>query len=740
MDCHKDTHTQPLLCAVSVLLSALIIICACRAGHDPLHSWLAQPTIGAGGAALEQLISWPASGAELVVRFEDRDGFPRPDLHAGAVKLRWMNEHNAQPISVSRVVPGEQGYTLLLLLPATTSEDAQNMALAVSAFVASRPPGEEVAIYRWGKNVEQLANFSRDRADIARVIGRIPLRAAGAPVLSPAAALRQAALEVARAGNPVLLQSRHVIIIGHELPGALPDAKEQDTGTIVQWVLKDLSRSDAAAAALGRGRVVPWEPNEDLRQALTRAGERLDAFRQAYYRIGVCGIGDGKIAVVEALANDDGHDKESWLHVRIPPSLPEERDGVCDPHAISAGTRPYPDTIELILDEKQQAAYRDRQERESRQDFSLSVRLWPGSTPVKARAHLRGDGTFDCDRRNYTIKFRDKRPRYLMPGLAADKFYLISMCAEEYYIKAFTAYQLMSRLGLFPLAFRYIEVRLNGESQGVYLLIEKPQESLVGRNGGVRSVIRRRYEPDRTAPEVKYAAAGQEAALSGYYQALQALIGKSGDALVQSLEEHLDLHGYLGFLAFHSLLQNGDYADEVWMLSTDRLRENGAIGDWFSFVGWDPDDVFSECHYEGQYALADHYGLSFCAEAELDDRILTDAKAYARYVDRLDQVLADITDETFTHAVKAAQVALQPYLRRPAIAAVMLGLPEDDDALALETLSAEIASAAKGLIETFQRRRQLLQQRVARYRSAESRAADSVLTEERAPAPGSQGQ
>jgi CotH kinase protein len=705
----------------SALTAALCALAAaCKPGQEPVHSGNRQPTIAAHGAAVEQVISWPGGGAELVVRLEDRDGFPRTTLNVQDLALRWMDERGAPPIAVSRALPSEQGYTVLLLLPATTPEDAQRMALAVGAFVASRPPGEQVAVFRWGNTVDQLVGFRRGRAearaDIARVLDRMPLRVAGAPVVAPAAALREVALEVMRAGNPALHQPRHVVIVGHELPGALPSGLEQDSGPVVQWVLGALA--DDAIASLGPGRVVPWEPHEDLGAALSRVGERMDAFRQAHYRIGVCGVGDGKIAAVVAPAAAVEH---SWLHVRIPPSLPEERQGACDPHAIGAGSRMYPDTIELVLGDDERAVYHDRMARGSRKDFSLSIRFWPGGKAVEARAHLRGDGTFDCDRRNYTIELRDTRPRHLMPGFAGSEFHLISMCAEDSYLNAYTAAQLMSRLGLFPFAFRYIEVRVSGESQGVYVLVEKAREALVRRHGRVRSVIRRRYEPDRTTPELKYAAASQEAAMGSYYQVLQALSGKSGDGLVRALDEHLDLHGYLGLLAFHSLLQNGDYADEVWMVSTDRLRADGAIGDWFSFAGWDLDDIFSECHYEGAYALADRHGLSFCAEAELDDRVLADPAAYARYVDRLEQVLADISDQTFAQAAVAAQAALLPYLRRPEVAAVMLGSPADA-AAASEIMTARITAAATDLIEAFRQRRQLLQQRVTTYRSDQRRA------------------
>lgn len=702
---------------LSALLCALAS--ACEAVQEPARSEGRPLAVAAQGAAVEQLLSWPGGGAEIVVRLEDRDGFPRTLLAPQDLTLRWLDAGDAPPVAVSPALPGEHGYTALLLLPPTTPAERQRMSRAVEGFVASRPPGEQVAVFRWGDTIDQLASVRRDRADtqvdLARVLDRMPLRPAGAPVMAPAAALRTAMQEVIRPGNPALHQPRHVVIVGHEVPEALPGGLEQGGGAVVQWVLGGLG--DDAIATLGRGRVVRWEPHEDLGAALGRAGERLDAFRQAHYRIGVCGVGDGKLAAVEARA---AAAEPSWLHVRVPPSLPEERQGTCDPHAISAGARAYPDTIELVLDQDESAVYRDRMARESREDFSLSVRFWPGRDAVEARAHFRGDGTFDCPRRNYTIKLRDRRPRHLMPGFAGSELYLISMCAENSYLKAYTGYQLMSRLGLFPFAFRYVEVRVNGQSQGVYLLVEKAREALAGRHGRVRSVIRRRYEPDRTAPEIKYAA-DREAAVRSYDQVLQALSGERGDALVRAMEEHLDLHGYLGLLAFHSLLQNGDHADETWMVSTDRLRPDGAIGDWFSFAGWDLDDIFSECHNEGAYALADRHGLSFCAEAELDDRILTDAAAYARYVDRLEGLLAEIADETFAEAALAAHAALLPYLRRPEAAAAMLD-PPVDPAAASEIMTAEITAAVAELIEAFRQRRRLLQQRVITYRSQQRQA------------------
>ena len=59
--------------------------------------------------------------------------------------------------------------------------------------------------------------------------------------------------------------------------------------------------------------------------------------------------------------------------------------------------------------------------------------------------------------------------------------------------------------------------------------------------------------------------------------------------------------------------------DEHWLTSTEHLRADGTLGDWYASSGWDPDDSFSGCHYEGLYSFLDPYGLAYCAEAEIDD-------------------------------------------------------------------------------------------------------------------------
>lgn len=128
------------------------------------------------------------------------------------------------------------------------------------------------------------------------------------------------------------------------------------------------------------------------------------------------------------------------------------------------GIRPYPDVIEFSFTEQQRPIHDARKAARSKQDFDLSVRLWPDGPAVPATAHLRGKGSLGCERSSYTLDLDTGTPRYLLPDSATDEFYLLSMCLDDRYVRAHTVYRLLGNLGLFPLAFRFVELRLDGAS------------------------------------------------------------------------------------------------------------------------------------------------------------------------------------------------------------------------------------------------------------------------------------
>jgi hypothetical protein len=685
-------------------LAVAALMCACQGPPDEVRGDPPPDFDAEGdGVLLARLESFPAGGVELTVRVEDEQGALRTDDVSNAFAWTWLDSKTAEPIAARRTTLPDPGYTLVLVLPETDAAAQAAQIDAVRAFIAARPDGERVALYRWGESIEQVADYTADRAVLDQMLDRIGPRHPGAALATPAAAQRDAVGSVRSVGGEAPRAMRSAVIVAGALPGPAPDGGGQSV--VVQWVVPDVAPADFER--LGTGRVAA---------TLTDAAGAIDAFASGgFYDIAVCGVGP-----TDWPARVELMDRFGTLTLLVPGTTPEWRSGTCEPSAMIDGDRGYPDLVELVFTAAQREVYDKRVAGPSKADFELSIRFATDQAPVAATAHLRGKGSIGCERKNYTINLDGKRPRYLMPGSATDEFYLISMCLDDRYVRAHTVYRMLGELGLFPPKFRLIEVLLDGETRGVYMFIEKPAEELRSDHARVSSVIRRRYDAgeDITVPEIEWSRSADADAVADYDALLGDIAGLSGDALVATLDDRIDVDAYLRLLAVQSLLHNGDHVDEVWLWATDRLRTDGSIGPWFQLMGWDPDDIFNGCHYSGSKAFPDAYDLSYCAEAELDDILLSDPVTYARYVDVLQGVIDAITQQRFRAALDETAAELEVYISRPEIAAAMVELIEDvpgatDPKVALQEIAAEIDALEAALVA----RRALLQQRIDTYRA-----------------------
>ena len=233
-----------------------------------------------------------------------------------------------------------------------------------------------------------------------------------------------------------------------------------------------------------------------------------------------------------------------------------------------SGEEPNRDGVDFFFTDAEWTEYGRRIERSNRSDFSLSVRMGEHRESVRATAHLRGSGSFGCARRNYTLNLYGKRPRFASLDSVTDEFYLLSLCLDHGYVRQHTVLKLWSRLGLFPLQLRYVELTLNGRSQGVYLLVEKLDRIRFSRSG-LRALLRRNFRFVKPVVEVKYSRTGEQEARSDYEKTFEEFAGLSGEPLVARFRELMNLDQYLLWLASNALLQNGDYVDELWLLAED---------------------------------------------------------------------------------------------------------------------------------------------------------------------------
>eukprot|EP01052_Picozoa_sp_SAG31_P061402 SAG31_NODE_20485_length_573_cov_0.833333_1_plen_137_part_01 len=136
-------------------------------------------------------------------------------------------------------------------------------------------------------------------------------------------------------------------------------------------------------------------------------------------------------------------------------------------------------------------------------------------------------------------------------------------------------------------------------------------------------IIRSSSNPVSTGAEIKHPGAAHQTNITdatfAAYRELYSCSGKNASWLRQ----RLDLDTYMKWLAFNSILHNGDYIDEAFFYDK-RPPDSGGPPHW-SVHAWDLDAVFTRCHVPtSQVVGRGTYTNMFCAETHIDRCIYED--------------------------------------------------------------------------------------------------------------------
>lgn len=458
-------------------------------------------------------------------------------------------------------------------------------------------------------------------------------------VLVPSADAAEHAARVAEAAQLVRdapAGDRVIAWLGTTPPALLADAtRDRD------HVLARLEATAARAGTLddpGRASVLatldrlggPWGPQPRDLRVVGGDGDRVTA-REGLRTVGVCGPFPGGVKLELAAA-------EARCTFTTPAPDADMRGLPCDPTAAAYDAWPWPDTVALRFDTAAARTAFDALEAAASEDeFDVTLTLGT-ARPVDARAHFRGQSSLGCKRKNLAVNLGGATPRRLTPGAADDELLLVSLCLDSGYVNQALANRLMRGLDLMPLNDRFVSLSVDGEPRGVYLLLQKPVDTLRRDLARLAGVIRRRFDPENKPEDIDFPddEAGR-AWVIDHYHALTARVDEvSPTELMAALAVDFDLDGYLRWLALASYLHNGDFVDEVFFYASDE-----SAGPWFRMHGWDSDDLFTDCHHQGRFAFEDPHGLTFCMEGDLDRALLVSDAVYDRYVDVLEALVTD---------------------------------------------------------------------------------------------------
>jgi len=261
------------------------------------------------------------------------------------------------------------------------------------------------------------------------------------------------------------------------------------------------------------------------------------------------------------------------------------------------------------------------------------------------------------------------------------RFKLIAMAMDYTYIEERIGFGLLEKYDLMPLFYRYVELRINGSSQGIYLLVEDPEE--YSRKQGSEYILRRGYyngiEDSEYKPSLYQIPRDiYESRFLSLYENLPSL---HGEELYESLDQRVDLEQYFRKMGLDYLLKNGDYTDEVFfyaLIDQDQIR--------FRIIPWDYDDLFSsnphevgrtwgtghlfgDRYYPTRQDILNEIGtrLIYSIEDDLDYIIAMDPYLYERYQECLAALIQDLDPGDLDALFEQVRLELLPYYYRPEI-------------------------------------------------------------------------
>jgi spore coat protein H len=276
----------------------------------------------------------------------------------------------------------------------------------------------------------------------------------------------------------------------------------------------------------------------------------------------------------------------------------------------------------------------------------------------------RGQSTLMFERKSLNFKIKSKaRFRHGDRTESMKNFLLLNLSMDKYYCRNRLAFEMMELLDLFDLFYSFCELQINDKSEGVFMILERP-EDWAFKEAQSPVVIRRGYDHsiDKIKSDHKTDRADAKTYKRLYIQMYKTLKEFEGEALYQALLEYIDVDFYMKWLAFNFLVHNGDYSDEVFFYLDPEINK-------FRIIPWDYDDIFAVTPHEGlkqRYKMIGNK-LIFSSEDLLDIKIATDPYLYEVYLEKLKEVLETLTPDVLKHVFEKTFAELYPYYSNPEI-------------------------------------------------------------------------
>lgn len=262
-------------------------------------------------------------------------------------------------------------------------------------------------------------------------------------------------------------------------------------------------------------------------------------------------------------------------------------------------------------------------------DAKISINDFPER---QALIRVHGWSSAQVDRKSFYIDLLSFQK--ITEKIRVRKFFLLNMANDPYNFKMKFSYQLLSKFGLFPSYNQFVVLDINGSSQGLYLMVERPEDAIKRVFPNVISVFRTRLnnniEPYYLKPDYDCWR------LLDKFQKVFSMNNFENQA--ELIEDIVDMESYLYLLAFNSLLQNGDTVDELFLYETKPSEQEKAR---LKFAAWD----YDELQTEPMHSELKHKSPLIWGGSRIDAMIVENPVLYSRYKIILKKFLTEILTE-----------------------------------------------------------------------------------------------
>ena len=279
-----------------------------------------------------------------------------------------------------------------------------------------------------------------------------------------------------------------------------------------------------------------------------------------------------------------------------------------------------------------------------------------GDTLDPKEIKTRGQTTLYYRRKSYSFNLKSEASfRHGEETGSLKKFFVLSLSMDRNYCNNSLAFEMMKASRLFDLFYSFCELRINGQSEGIGMVIERPEDWALKKHNSPM-MIRRGYNT-LDIKTGKGTSGDEVKKYREYFRHIYASVTKyEGQELYTMLSKWVDIDSYLKWLAFNFLVRNGDYTDEVYFFADPGTGK-------FNIIPWDYDDLFArsphEGNIEGRKLLGDK--LFFSTEDALDKKIVADPYLYRTYLIQFRELLEQLSSDVLKRIFENIFAELCPY-------------------------------------------------------------------------------